>query len=738
MEKNKNKKKKVMGPVVEHFTEQPITKTLEDNYMPYAMSVIVSRAIPEIDGFKPAHRKLLYTMYKMGLLTSNRTKSANVVGQTMRLNPHGDMAIYETMVRLARGNEALLHPFVDSKGNFGKQYSRDMAFAASRYTEVKLDTICREIFGDIEQNTVDFVDNYDNSTKEPLLLPTAFPNILVNSNQGIAVGMASNICSFNLEEVCRTTIALIKNPDHDISQTLKAPDFSTGGEIIYDPTEMAQIIETGRGGFKVRSKWRYDKGVNCIEVYEIPYTTTVEQIIDRIAELIKTGKIKEITDARNETDKDGLKITFDLKRGIDPDLLMKKLFKMTTLMDTFSCNFNILIGGYPRVMGVREIITEWTSFRLSCVRRRLEFELAKKKDKLHLLLGLKKILLDIDRAIKIIKDTENDYEVVPNLMIGFGIDEVQAEYVAEIKLRNINRQYILNRIADVDTLTCEIADIEETLSSPKKQNGIIIKELEEVIKKYGHPRRSDTVYHDEIEHFVEEEHIEDYEVIYFLTKDSYFKKITPLSLRMGGEHKLKEGDELTQGISFKNKCELLFFTDKAQVYKAKGHDFEDMKASVLGDYLPTKLQMDQDEQVVFMVATDNYSGSVVFAYENGKVSRVPLSCYETKQNRKKLQNAYYGKVPLVRGFLVEEEKQICLMSTADKATVFSTSQIPEKTTRTTQGVFVMTLRGKAKILRADYAENSPVKNITRFRARNIPSAGLPIKQEDLEETQLTL
>jgi len=620
--------------------EQGITETLEVNYMPYAMSVIVSRAIPEIDGFKPSHRKLLYTMYKMGLLTGARTKSANIVGQTMRLNPHGDSAIYETLVRLSKGHEALLVPFVDSKGNFGKIYSRDMAYAAARYTEAKLAPICSELFRDIEQDVVDFVDNYDGTMKEPTLLPTTFPNVLVSANIGIAVGTASQICGFNLAEVCQTTIDYINDPSHNIMSTLLAPDFPTGGEIIYDPNEIETIYRTGRGSFKIRARWRYIKKDNIIEVYEIPYTTTVEAIMDKVAELVKQGRIKEINDMRDETDLNGLKLAIDLKRGVDPEKLMQKLFKMTPLMDSFSCNFNILIAGVPRVMGIAEILDEWTAWRIDCVKRRVYFELNKKKEKLHLLKGLKKILLDIDKAISIIRNTEEEAEVVPNLMIGFGIDEAQAEFVADIKLRNINKEYILKRVEETETLEKEIADLEDLLQSRRRIKAVIIEELRNVMKKYGAPRRTGIVYANEVEQYSEEEQVEDYEVKIFLSREGYFKKITPLSLRMGGEQKFKENDGLLLSFEATNRDELLIFTDRQQCYKVKVSDFEDTKASALGTYLPSHLGMDPGENVIYMVNARDYKSSLLFFFENGKAARVPVSAYETKSSRRKLTGAY--------------------------------------------------------------------------------------------------
>jgi DNA gyrase subunit A len=724
--------------------EQPITETLEVNFMPYAMSVIMSRAIPEIDGFKPSHRKLLYTMYKMGLLTGGRTKSANIVGQTMRLNPHGDAAIYETMVRLSKGYEALLTPFVDSKGNFGKVYSRDMAYAASRYTEAKLSPVCSELFRDIERDTVDFADNYDNTMLEPTLLPTTFPNILVSANTGIAVGMASNICGFNLAEVCQTTIDYIGDPNHNIMTTLKAPDFQTGGEIIYNATEIDAIYRTGRGSFKVRARWRYNKQENLIEIYELPYTTTAEAVIDKVAELVKTGKLKEIADMRDETDLSGLKLTIDLKRGADPDKLMAKLFKATTLMDSFSCNFNILIAGMPRVLGIPELLDEWLSWRTECVKRRVYSELTKKKDKLHLLYGLQKILLDIDQAIVIIRNTEEESEVVPNLMIGFGIDEVQAEFVAEIKLRNINREYILKRIDETSALETEIKDLEETLGSLRRIRAIIVNELKDVIRKYGQDRKTGIVYDDETEVLFDEEPIEDYPVNIFLSREGYFKKITPLSLRMSGEHKYKENDGPFLSFDSANKNDLLVFSDKQQVYKVRVRDFEDTKASVLGTYLPTYLQMDEGESVKYLVDPGDYSGHIIFFYENGKAARLELSTYATKTNRKKLTGAYSGASPLVSvvpllpaaGTALDVE--IAVYSSEGRVIVISTSLLAPKTTRTTLGVGVMTLKRKYKVTKALPVAATSIKNLPRYRVRNIPAAGALLKDEDLEEQQIEM
>ena len=718
--------------------EQPITRTLDENYMPYAMSVIVSRAIPEIDGFKPSHRKLLYTMYKMGLLTGGRTKSANIVGQTMRLNPHGDQAIYETMVRLAKGNESLLHPFVDSKGNFGKVYSRDMAYAASRYTEAKLAPICAELFRDLDCDAVDFVDNYDNTTKEPALLPTTYPNVLVSANQGIAVGMASQICGFNLGEVCDTTIACLKNPDHDIASTLLAPDFPTGGQIICDSDELRSIYATGRGGLKVRARWRYDKKENVIEVYEIPYSTAIETILDKVAELVKAGKIKEIADMRDETDLSGLKLAIDLKRGVDPDKLMAKLFRLTPLQDTVSCNFNILIAGMPRVMGVGEILTEWTAWRTDCVKRRVYYILNKKKEKLHLLQGLKRILLDIDKAIRIIRETEEEAEVIPNLMIGFGIDQVQAEYVAEIKLRNINKEYILKRVQETAALADEIDDLEDTLAKPGRIRRIIIDELTEVRKKYAVPRRTEIVYSHEIEEEPEEDAPEDYPVHLFLSREGYFKKITPQSLRMSGEQKYKEGDGPSQYFEATNNTELMFFTDKQQVYKTRASEFGETKASLLGDYLPGKLGMDAGENVIFLCLPGDYSGSLLFAFENGRVARVALSAYATTSNRRKLTGAYCDKFPLVQILPLTEDRELALLTNEPRALLVHTALLAPKTTRGTQGVQVMNIKPKYRLERLADVADTGITNQARYRTRTIPAAGALLRPEDSEEKQLEL
>ena len=718
--------------------EQRITDTLETNYMPYAMSVIVSRAIPEIDGFKPSHRKLLYTMYKMGLLNGARTKSANIVGQTMRLNPHGDAAIYDTMVRLSKGYGALLHPFVDSKGNFGKVYSRDMAWAASRYTEAKLSAICAELFRDIDSDTVDFIDNYDNTMKEPALLPTTFPNILVSANQGIAVGMASQLCGFNLGEVCDTTIAYLKNPDCDLTETLLAPDFPTGGEVICDVDALREIYSTGRGGVKVRARWRYDKKENLIEVYEIPYTTTTEAIMDKVAELIKAGKVKEITDMRDETDLNGLKLTIDLKRGTDPDKLMQKLMKSTTLQDTMSCNFNVLIAGMPRVMGVRELLDEWCAWRTECVRRRVYFVMSKKKDKLHLLKGLKRILLDIDKAIRIIRETEAEADVVPNLMIGFGIDRVQAEYVAEIKLRNINKEYILKRVEETSALQDEIEDLEDILARPARVKKIIVAELEDVRKKYAEPRRTGIVYGHEVEEYTEETTVDDYAVSVFLSREGYFKKITPASLRMNAEQKYKEGDALAQSFETSNAAEVMFFTDRCQVYKSRLSDFDDTKASALGDYLPARLGMDEGESVVYMVLPGDYRGWMLFFFENGKAAKVELSAYRTTSNRRKLTGAYSDKSPLRTALCLREDCELAVYSTEPRVLVFSTALLGSKTTRATQGVAVLTLKKKFTLDYACPAEATGIANLARYRARSLPAVGALLKAEDSDEKQISL
>ena len=738
-EPEQNKKKVntdgVVG-LVGFTTEQAISETLEINYMPYAMSVIVSRAIPEIDGFKPSHRKLLYTMYKMGLLNGGRTKSANIVGQTMRLNPHGDAAIYETMVRLARGNETLLHPFVDSKGNFGKVYSRDMAYAASRYTEAKLDGICSELFRDIDSDTVDMVDNYDGSMKEPSLLPTTFPNVLVSANQGIAVGMASNICSFNLKEICDTTIALMNNPDHDILETLPGPDFSTGAELLFDDAATRDIYTTGRGSFKLRAKWRYLKEGNLIEIYEIPYSTTSEAIMDKVADLIKLGKIKEINDMRDETDLGGLKLTIDLKRGAEPEKLMQKLFRLTPLQDSFACNFNILIAGMPRVLGIGEILEEWTAWRTDCVKRRLFFQIGKKEDRLHLLKGLERILLDIDKAIRIIRETEMENEVVPNLMIGFGIDEIQANYVAEIKLRNINKEYILKQIKAVDELEKEIADLRDTLGSSRKLKNLIIKELQEVSNKYGQPRKTEIIYESAlIEPEEEEDDTPDYPVTLFVSKAGYLKKITAQSLRMSGEQKFKEGDSLAFSRETTNKAEILVFTDKFQCYKSRLSEFEDGKASLLGDYLPQKLGMDAGENVLHVILPGDYKGFILFFFENGKVAKVPLSAYETKTNRKRLIGAFSDKSPLKAAMALPADTQVALYSTDGRVAVISTALLLPKTTKNTQGVSVMSIKKKAQLDHVLLLEESGITNVSRYRCRTIPTAGALLKEEDSLEKQ---
>ena len=717
---------------------QPITATLDENYMPYAMSVIVSRAIPEIDGFKPAHRKLLYTMYKMGLLTGSRTKSANIVGQTMRLNPHGDQAIYETMVRLAKGNEALLHPFVDSKGNFGKVYSRDMAYAASRYTEAKLSPICAELFRDLDCDAVDFVDNYDNTMKEPSLLPTTFPNVLVSANQGIAVGMASQICGFNLGEVCDTTIAYLKNPDHDIPSTLLAPDFPTGGQILCDGDELREIYRTGRGGVKVRSRYRYDKKENLIEVYEIPYSTSIEAILDKVAELVKAGKVKEINDMRDESDLSGLKLAIDLKRGVDPDKLMAKLFRLTPLQDTVSCNFNILIAGQPHVLGVGGILEEWTAWRTECVKRRVYFILKKKQDKLHLLQGLKRILLDIDKAIATIRETEEEAEVIPNLMIGFGIDQVQAEYVAEIKLRNINKEYILKRVAETETLADEIADLEDTLARPQRIRRIIIDELTDVRKKYAISRHTEIVYGHELPEEPEEEPIDDYPVHLFLSRQGYFKKITPQSLRMSGDQKYKEGDGPAQYFEATNAAELLFFTDHQQVYKTRASEFGETKASALGDYLPAKLGMEDGENVIYLALAGDYSGFMLFFFENGKAAKVPLTAYATTSNRRRLTGAYSDKAPLTAMRAMKEDAELALYTNEPRCLLMHTASLTPKTTRATQGVAVMTIKPKYHLERVVPVEETGIINPARYRTRTIPAAGALVKPEDSDEKQITL
>lgn len=718
--------------------EQNIDSTIRENYMPYAMSVILSRAIPEIDGFKPSHRKLLYTMYKMGLLNGARTKSANIVGATMKLNPHGDSAIYDTMVRLSRGYEALLHPYVDSKGNFGKFYSRDMAWAASRYTEAKLDKICNELFRDIDKDTVDFVDNYDNTMKEPSLLPVAFPSVLVNTNTGIAVGMASNICSFNLKEICETTAALIRDPNHDVMQTLPAPDFIGGCQIIYDENALRQVYETGKGGIKLRARYQYDKSANCIDVLSIPSTTTCEVIIEKIIDLVKAGKIKDIADVRDETGIDGLKITIDLKRGVDPDRLMAKLYRFTTLEDSFSCNFNVLIGGVPRVLGVKDLLEEWIAFRIECVRRRTYFDRNKKAEKLHLLKGLEAILLDIDKAVKIVRETDEEAEVVPNLMIGFGIDEVQAEYVAEIKLRHLNREYILKRTAEIEALEKEIAELDEILKSKTRIKTIIVKELKEIAEKYGQPRKSIIIYEDIVSYTEEKDDVPDYPVNLFFTKEGYFKKITPQSLRMSSNHKLKDGDEIVQNCEFSNNGELLFFTDKCQVYKAKAADFTDTKASALGEYVPAKLGMDEGENAVYMVATKDYKGMLLFAFENGKLAKVPLEAYQTKTNRKKLTGAYSDKSPLAGMVFFTEDKEFLLKASSGRMLLIHSGAINLKTTRSTQGVAVMKLKKGHRLFEiSEYVEGTFAKP-QRYRTKTLPTLGAMPANEDSTDEQLTL
>ena len=719
------------------IVEQDINDTIRQNFMPYAMSVIMSRAIPEIDGFKPSHRKLLYTMYKMNLLGSARTKSANIVGQTMKLNPHGDSAIYDTMVRLSRGYEALLHPYVDSKGNFGKFYSRDMAWAASRYTEARLDNICRELFRDIDKDTVDFVDNYDSTTKEPTLLPAAFPSVLVNANTGIAVGMASSICPFNLTEVCNTTIELMRNPNHDLFSTMQAPDFPGGGQIIFDRAAMEQIYKTGRGSIKVRARYTYDKSANCIDITQIPPTTTIEVIVEKVIDLVKQGKIKELTDIRDETGLDGLKITIDLKRGVDPDKLMQRLFKLTTLEDSFSCNFNVLIAGIPRVLGVRELLEEWTAFRIECVRRRTHFDLTKKKEKLHLLYGLRAILLDIDKAIRIVRETEEENEVVPNLMIGFGIDEVQAEYVAEIKLRHLNREFILKRTEEVESLEAEIRDLEAILASKSRIKTIIIRELSEIAEKYGQPRRSHIIYVDEIDEEEPVETVPDYPVNLFFTREGYFKKITPLSLRMGGDQKLKEGDEITQQQEATNATDLLFFSNKAQVYKMRAADFADTKASVMGEYIPARVQMDEGEAAAMMAVTTDYSGFMLFFFENGKAAKVELSAYSTKTNRRKLLNAYSDKSPLVAAIQISEDCDVLLTASSGRMLLFNTGLIAPKTTKNTQGVAAMNLKKGQRVISACIYREGDLQNPARFK-KKIPALGALPNGEEKPSGQTTL
>lgn len=718
--------------------EQPIVSTIRENYMPYAMSVILSRAIPEIDGFKPSHRKLLYMMYKMGLLNGGRTKSANIVGATMKLNPHGDYAIYDTMVRLSRGYEALLHPYVDSKGNFGKFYSRDMAWAASRYTEAKLDAICNELFRDIDKDTVDFVDNYDNTMKEPSLLPVAFPSVLVNANTGIAVGMASNICSFNLREICETTAALIRDPDHDIKSTLPAPDFTGGCQIIYDENVINQVYETGRGSIKLRAKYVYDKSANCIDILSIPATTTCEVIIEKVIDLVKQGKVKEISDIRDETGIDGLKITIDLKRGVDADKLMTKLYRFTTLEDSYACNFNVLIAGVPRVLGVKALLEEWIAFRIECVRRRTYFDRNKKADKLHLLRGLEKILLDIDKAVKIVRETDEESDVVPNLMIGFGIDEIQAEYVAEIKLRHLNREYILKRTKDLEDLEKEIAELDEILKSKARIKTIIVKELKSIAEKYGQPRKSIIIYDDVARYEEETVEIPDYPVNLFFTKEGYFKKITPQSLRMSGEQKLKDGDEIIQELEFTNNCDLLFFTDKCQVYKAKADDFAQTKASVLGDYVAAKLGFDEGENAVKMVVTKDYKGMLLFAFENGKAAKVPLESYATKTNRKKLTGAYSDKSPLVGLLYMPEDEEVLFKASSGNMLLVHTGALALKTTRSTQGVAVLKPKKGHRLFSIERYKDGTFTNPKRYRTGSLPARGALPVNDDSKDEQLSL
>jgi len=718
--------------------EQKIVDTLESNYMPYAMSVILSRAIPEIDGLKPSHRKLLYTMYKMGLLTGGRTKSANVVGQTMKLNPHGDMAIYETLVRLTRGNGALLHPYVDSKGNFGKYYSRDMKFAAPRYTEVKLDKICEELFKDLDKNTVDFVDNYDGTMKEPVLLPTTYPNILVNSNQGIAVGMASNICSFNLIEVCDAAIAYLVDEDADISEHLKAPDFPSGGQIIYNKKNIERIYNTGRGSFKLRAKYRFDKENNCIEIFEIPYTTTTEAIMDGIITLIKDNKIKEIVDVRDETDLKGLKITLDLKKNTEPDILMEKLFRFTTLEDSFNCNFNILINGRPKVLGIKGILKEWVLFRIECIKRQITYDIGKKSDKLHLLLGLKKILLDIDKAIKIIRNTEEDALVIPNLMEGFGIDRQQAEFVAEIKLRNLNKEYILNRVSEIESLKSSIEELKNTLGSEKKIKKVIIKQLKDVAKKYGKPRKTEIIHEEHIEEITHENLIEDYNLKLFLTKENYLKKIPLTSLRGNPEQKLKEDDEIIQEVEGRNKSDLLLFSNKHTVYKLKLFEVEDCKASSLGIYLANLLELEEGEEIIYITATDEYKGYMIFGFENGKVAKIDLKSYETKTNRKKLANAYSDTSKLIYISHILEDVELVAFSSLNKVLVFDTSKINPKTTRNSQGVQVLKSKNGSTMTGIKALEDTGIKDFDYYRTKNIPAVGYYLKEEDEEDIQLRI
>jgi DNA gyrase subunit A len=719
------------------IAEQHIVSSIQENFMPYAMSLILSRAIPEIDGFKPSHRKLLYTMYNMGLLKGARTKSANIVGATMKLNPHGDAAIYDTMVRMSRGYEALLHPYVDSKGNFGKFYSRDMAWAASRYTEAKLDKLCTELFKDIDKDTVDFVDNYDNTMKEPTLLPATFPSVLINSNTGIAVGMASNICSFNLREVCETTAALIRDPDHDVMSTMPAPDFPGGEIIVYDEDVMKNVYENGRGSIKLRSKYNYGKKANCIDILSIPYSTNCESIIDKVIDLVKNGKVKEISDIRDETGLDGLKITIDLKRGVDPDKLMRKLYKMTPLEDSYACNFNVLIGGTPMVLGVKDLLEEWIAFRIECVRRRTYFDLNKKKGRLHLLKGLEKILLDIDKAIKIVRETDEEAEVVPNLMIGFGIDEIQAEYVAEIKLRHLNREYILKRTKDIEDLENEIKELEAILKSKARVKTIIVKELKEVADKYGQDRKCEILYNDDTEEYQEIEEIPDYPVHLFFTKDGYFKKITPKSLRMSGEHKLKEGDKITESIEFTNNCDLLFFTNKCQCYKAKAYDFEDTKTSVLGDYIPAKLGMDEGELAIKMIATKDYKGFLLFGFENGKIAKVPLESYATKTNRKKLTKAYCDKFPISDIAFSKEDKEFVIKASSGRMLLLHTGVLNLKTSGATQGVAVLRLKKGHRLFSIEEYQEGRFSRPARYRTKNLPALGaLPSSDDSSEQLSI--
>ncbi len=718
------------------IVEQDVGETLRKNFMPYAMSVILSRAIPEIDGFKPSHRKILYTMYKMGLLGPGRKKSATIVGEVMKLNPHGDTAIYDTMVRLSRGYEALLHPFVDSKGNFGKFYSRDMAWAAPRYTEAKLDDLCRELFRDIDRDTVDFVDNYDNTMQEPVLLPVGFPTVLVNANTGIAVGMASNICPFNLSEVCKTTIALMRDPQADLFQTLLAPDFPGGGQLIFDRAQMEKVYQTGRGSFKVRGRYAYDKSQNCIDVTQIPPTTTIEVIVEKVIDLVKQNKLKEIADIRDESDLEGLKITIDLKRGTDPDKLMQKLFKLTTLEDSFACNFNVLIAGAPRVLGVRELLEEWCAFRIECVRRRTHFDLQKKKEKLHLLTGLQAILLDIDKAIRIVRETEEEVEVVPNLMIGFGIDQVQAEYVAEIRLRHLNREYILKRTEEIGQLQKDIAGLEAILASKSKVTSLIIAELTDIAQKYGKPRRTMLLYADEVEEADLAEEVPDYPVHLFFTQEGYFKKITPQSLRMSGEQKLKEGDAIAQQAEAVNSTELLFFTDRCQVYKLRASDFDDTKASVLGDFIPAKAQMDEGERALSMVPTKDYAGFMLFVFENGKAAKVDLSAYRTKQNRRKLVSAYSDKSPLVRALFLPEDGEVLLTASSGRMLLFHTGLIASKATKNTQGVQAMSLKQGQRVMACAVYADGDLQNPARYR-KKLPALGaLPAGEDAAEQLSI--